>query len=370
MRFCASLVAVLLGAWGCGNPEPGAGSSQLASAAAACKVALAEPDSIFFKSDLSHQISYLKEVDRLRDGRFVVASLNQPLLVFDADGRFLNSIGSSGAGPAEYSTNYQFATGPDDEVYVVDAMQMRLVRFDSNREYRDTRVLDKSAIRSFDVDAGGRVYILNEDAFGDETAAVLVYDTTLTVVDRWGVLPPQALLQSHFEGGGFEIDAAGRRVVYGYMTDPAVTVVTLPEGRVQTLDSPPDYFIEPSLQEVDRLRGTAPSERAREISRYSRTVSWVRSLHLTPGGYLFQQVLERLPAGDNPPGDNPPGDNPPGLYLEVWDTTTGTKIATRVPSANDLLYADDQSLYFLRDVSDGSEYYGLTVVDYTIECQG
>ena len=348
----------MLVAPGCGNRERETGRSQPSSAAAECTLELSEPDSILFKPDFSHEISYVKEVGRLSDGRFVVASLNQPLLLFDQEGRFLQPVGGGGAGPAEYSTNYQFALGPDDGIYVIDAMQMRLVRFGPDLEYRDTRVLDKSSVRSFTVDSDERIYILNEDVFGDETSAVVVYDTSLAVVDRWGTLPPEALLQSHIEGGGLEIDESGRAVVYGYMTDPRLYVVTLSDKSLSTLDSTPDYFIEPSASSVSRLRRIAPSDRAREINQYSATVSWVRSLHLTSNGYLFQQILER-----------PRGDNPLGLFLEVWDTRTGTKIATRVRYGSfDLLHADDQSLYFLRDISSDSGYYGLNVVDYTIQC--
>src|SRR5690606_29457497 len=166
-------VTVSLGVLGCGQPGRDSVTSQ-SSAKHDCTVDLAEPDSILFRPDFAHQISYIKEVDRLADGRFIVASLNQPLLVFDEDGQYLQAVGGSGGGPAECTTSYQFAVGPDGEVYVVDAMQMRLVRFDSNLEYRDTRVLDKSRVRSFAVGREGKIYILNEDAFGDESAAVVV----------------------------------------------------------------------------------------------------------------------------------------------------------------------------------------------------
>lgn len=65
---------------------------------------------------------------------FVLDPTNAHIVVFDADGRFLGTMGSRGNGPGEFSMPASISVSPDGGVAVFDFAKGRLVRFDAARQ--------------------------------------------------------------------------------------------------------------------------------------------------------------------------------------------------------------------------------------------
>jgi hypothetical protein len=68
---------------------------------------------------------------------FVLDIPNARIVVFDADGQFLRSMGGSGGGPGEFQSPGSFSVSPDGAVAVFDYGKGSLVRFDGNGEVDD-----------------------------------------------------------------------------------------------------------------------------------------------------------------------------------------------------------------------------------------
>ncbi len=62
---------------------------------------------------------------------FVMDRTNSRIVVFDANGQFLRSMGSSGGGPGEFQSPASFSVSPDGAVAVFDFGKGNLVRFDA-----------------------------------------------------------------------------------------------------------------------------------------------------------------------------------------------------------------------------------------------
>jgi hypothetical protein len=68
---------------------------------------------------------------------FILDPQNSRIVVFDADGQFLRSMGGSGGGPGELLSPGSIAVSPDGAVAVFDYGKGGLVRFDGNGEVMD-----------------------------------------------------------------------------------------------------------------------------------------------------------------------------------------------------------------------------------------
>lgn len=68
---------------------------------------------------------------------FILDPQNARIVVFDKDGHFLRSMGSSGGGPGEFQSPESISVSPDGEVAVFDYGKVSLVRFDGNGEVID-----------------------------------------------------------------------------------------------------------------------------------------------------------------------------------------------------------------------------------------
>ena len=68
---------------------------------------------------------------------FVLDPTNARIVVFDADGQFLRSMGSSGGGPGEFRAPGSISVSSDGEVAVFDYGKGSLVRFDASGEVND-----------------------------------------------------------------------------------------------------------------------------------------------------------------------------------------------------------------------------------------
>lgn len=99
--------------------------------------------------------AYPTAVTRDSRGRYFVAVPHQPPMVFDANGRFLQSIGRLGDGPNEYRKVVRILVGRGDTLYVVDqwasritvlSPELRLLRSMPVREYDDAVLLTDGVI--------------------------------------------------------------------------------------------------------------------------------------------------------------------------------------------------------------------------------
>jgi len=68
---------------------------------------------------------------------YVLDPTNARVVVFDADGRFLRSMGSSGGGPGEFRMPASLSVSPDGAVAVFDFAKGHLVRFDAAGQIAD-----------------------------------------------------------------------------------------------------------------------------------------------------------------------------------------------------------------------------------------
>ncbi len=68
---------------------------------------------------------------------FVLDPENARIVVFDAGGEFVRSMGSRGGGPGEFQTPASFSVSPEGAVAVFDFGKASLVRFDKNGEVDD-----------------------------------------------------------------------------------------------------------------------------------------------------------------------------------------------------------------------------------------
>jgi hypothetical protein len=68
---------------------------------------------------------------------FILDRQNSRVVVFDANGQFLRTMGSSGGGPGEFKSPGSFSVSPDGAVAVFDYGKGGLVRFDRNGEVMD-----------------------------------------------------------------------------------------------------------------------------------------------------------------------------------------------------------------------------------------
>ena len=68
---------------------------------------------------------------------FILDPQNARIVVFDKDGHFLRSMGSSGGGPGEFQSPGSFSVSPDGAVAVFDYGKGGLVRFDASGEVDD-----------------------------------------------------------------------------------------------------------------------------------------------------------------------------------------------------------------------------------------
>jgi hypothetical protein len=68
---------------------------------------------------------------------YVLDPTNARVVVFDADGRFLRSMGNSGGGPGEFRMPASLSVSPDGAVAVFDFAKGHLVRFDAAGQIAD-----------------------------------------------------------------------------------------------------------------------------------------------------------------------------------------------------------------------------------------
>jgi hypothetical protein len=99
--------------------------------------------------------AYPSAVSRDSRGRYFVAVPHQLPLVFDANGRFLQSIGRLGDGPNEYRKVVRILVGAGDTLYLVDqwasritvlSPELRLLRSIAVREYDNAVLLTDGVI--------------------------------------------------------------------------------------------------------------------------------------------------------------------------------------------------------------------------------
>ena len=326
-----------------------------------CSVGLAFTDSIRFDTPPELPIGYLTMVRKDAVGNFVVGGLGQHVLVFDSLGSYLWSAGRFGGGPGEYSSNYVMDVDARGSLYVIDVLKQRIHEFANSKEHVRTSSLPQlSSMRN--VAAGGpdEIVIINKDYSlrQEHPYAALRYSMTEGVIGTWGQMADIVLLQSYLDGGGVAIDVVRNAVYYGYMGDHRVFKTTLDGTTVRVFDEKPAYFIEADADRLVEFVDTVDrSELARTINSYAVRVSWVTALVTTSQGLVYQQVVKRLARGDDPLE----------MYLEVW-SAEGVKLASEVATPHELLYGDNTGVYFMIDIEEATEKYGVAKYAVNITC--
>lgn len=362
------IVPLLLGLLACGSRDKTPRddlvveySSDKPDKYANCSLWLSEGDSLRFNTPEHLVLGYPKWLRKGSSGTIFIGSTGQPAMAFSPTGDFLWSVGDLGHGPGEYASNYIFDVDPDDVLYVYDMMYMRIHVFRDGKEYLRSGDVSSWGGDSYFVAAGNdQFFVLNDEYELPDQHLYAVAKSTLNgdILETWGKIPDIARLQATLIGGGIALDIARGLVYHGYMAAPRIYKSTLEGQIIGVLDNEPDYFIHPDLGELDRrLESVNASQLTRTVNAYAMTVSWVRSFHVTNEGVVFQQILEKLNRGSDPLG----------LYLEVWDAE-GYRMASQVPTSDELMYADNRSLYYRLEIEDDKENYGMIVQEYEMKC--
>lgn len=196
-------------------------------------------------------------IERLRDGRFLVVPSSRPseLLLFDAGGRFLRRIGSSGAGPGEFGSIVGLRIGPADSVFAMDASNGRFAVLDPELRFVRVARLPVTGGWFGITDASQAVILTGIPRPGaEELDRIRVLDASMTPVRaflrgapssadvsveelrrRMAVSPDGRIAISHYARYSIEIwDISGRHLRTLSRT-PALLSTTLAPG------SPPRY---------------------------------------------------------------------------------------------------------------------------------
>ncbi len=265
-------------------------------------------------------------------------------------GSFLWSVGHFGSGPGEYSSNYVIDTDPEGTLYVIDKMVNKIHQYAHSKDYvRSADLPLKSTVRNIAAAGNSLIFMLNEDYRMQEIQpfAMLRFDLTDNSQRIWGKIDEIALLQSFIKGGGVSIDPVRRLVYYGYMGDHRIYKTSFDGIPIDTFDIRPDYFIDSDRNQLLGYLDTQdPSDFSQSVNGYAVDVSWVTALTTSPSGIVYHQILRKL------------DQDPVEWYLEVWNQS-GQKVGSQIDTPEELLYADDESLYFRIGIEDPEERYGV-----------
>jgi hypothetical protein len=107
-----------------------------------CRIELAGPV-IISDADSAGWLTDAINLARGPDGRFfVISQINRSsMIVLDAGGRRLKTVGRRGSGPGEYAMLIPPAFGPSDIIQAIDVVQMRRTLLNSSLEFIETRPL-------------------------------------------------------------------------------------------------------------------------------------------------------------------------------------------------------------------------------------
>jgi len=150
------------------------------------------------------------------DGNIYVADTgNKRVLVFDAEGDFLQEIGSGGGLDGQLDEPVGLAIGPDDELYVADTWNQRIQVFNSNGQYLRHWYVDAWFAQTNErpyvfVDDSGIVYVSDPDA-----SRIVVFDsegTYLYALGDYNTLNIAGGVVVDDEGNLFVVDTAAGAV--------------------------------------------------------------------------------------------------------------------------------------------------------------
>lgn len=129
----------------------------------------------------------LRDATRLPDGRIAVATVDPGVFLFDADGGFLQQLGSPGQGPFEY-LNPTLVRPAGDGVAVWDAGNRRLLTFQSDGTPEDEWTGFGRAVSNL-VLQGDTLYLHHSGASTDPYVGVYTHDHRGEALTRVGAHP-------------------------------------------------------------------------------------------------------------------------------------------------------------------------------------
>lgn len=195
-------------------------------------------------------------------------------------------------------------------------------------------VREQSPFRHIAVSRGA-VYLLLE-GFPATGNAVAAYNFQGVMIDRWGSIAEDGILQASLSGGGIAACPDGS-VFYSYINSPQVLRLT-EEDAVQPIGPPRRSFQVLSGRQIrSSLRESLDSHSVAPAVRLGLSASRVMSLLCSEDGLLFREVAQ--PHGK-------------GAQIEVWDPMSGQIIAL-IKSSGTLMAVRDNVLFISKFASDG-----------------
>ncbi|HEX8430787.1 MAG TPA: 6-bladed beta-propeller [Longimicrobium sp.] len=241
-------------------------------------------------------IARLSGMDIRGDGAFLIGDVSESQVkMFDRGGRTLLRIGRRGAGPGEFQSPRYPRFGPDGHIYVADAQQPRIQKFDDRGNYVSAIRLDVSRIQGFDILADGSFVVL---ADADKTENLLLHLDSAGKV-RTATLPIANILpegESHHpmwpSVRSFSLAMRGDTAFVSSTLSNRLWQIHVPSGVVRTSVLNFDGYAAPHIDHAK------PPREPREMESWARSVYMPSTLSVGAGEVYLPFVKGVLNYGD------------------------------------------------------------------------
>ncbi len=291
-------------------------------------------------------------------GHFIWAENRPPMYVFDADGRFLQTLGSHGEGPGEFGTTDAMDIDRDGNIHVLDGDNKRVSVFSPDYEFMySSRLEGIHHPKHVAINSDGHTVLLREAWWYGFEPAVITVDSTGRQLSSAGEIPTWAKVQLNvFPAGGLGVDASNN-VYYTYTSGHQIWKTDPAGALLAAFDASPAYYMPPDHEELRRIDNPGNSRATQDRIRYLDSISRVTGLFVVADSDLvFQEIL------------TPKGLDGAGIRfdLEVWHTA-GFRIATEVRSRPKIMFADARYLYYVANRGGKEQNPGVTLYEYDLQ---
>jgi hypothetical protein len=281
-------------------------------------------------------------------GRFFVAPMYEPgqIAVFDADGRFLRTIGHKGGGPGEFEEIRRLHVGPGDSLYVSHDFT-RLSVFTPELEFKRTWVLKTVSFAPgpFVIRANGQMLALRFGGRGGtEDHPMRTFQPDGTPVNGFGE-------QTRFTTGRqyAALAVTGQTVWAGVMTRYELDLFDVSGRHMRTLRRTVGWFPAPQTPP----RPGPPAALLTDIAASSSNLLWVLTSVASPNAVM----PPRPPRGEEVAATRLSISQFQAMrefMLEALDPVSGSVLATLKISAAVGSFIGGDQLYTFRESADGS----------------